>query len=84
MADAAYFVNRRRDATTAHLCSVPGCRRIAKELDHRVPFDAEAEPSANPGKTSVENLFPICRECNASKGDRNYAWWLAHVGAPKP
>ena len=82
MAKAACSVNGRRDATAAHLCSVPGCRRLAAELDHRVPFDWDAEPTSNRGKTCVENLFPICRECNASKAEHDYGWWLANVGAP--
>lgn len=82
MASAARVVNRR-EGVRADLCSVPGCCRTATEIDHRIPYHWEAEASTNPGKTCVENLFPICHECNVSKGDRNYAWWLAHIGPTK-
>jgi hypothetical protein len=49
---------------------VPGCRRPAQTLDHRVPFSGG-------GTTSVINLFPMCNEHNESKGNTPYEVWIA-------
>jgi 5-methylcytosine-specific restriction endonuclease McrA len=50
-------------------CTVPGCLCPAEVLDHRVPF-------ARGGRTSVENLYPMCDAHNSSKGDQDYCAWL--------
>ena len=50
-------------------CCVPGCYKVFETLDHRVPF-------SKGGKTSVNNLFPMCEEHNKSKGDSDYSTWL--------
>jgi 5-methylcytosine-specific restriction endonuclease McrA len=57
-------------ATKGTQCSVPGCSKKAETLDHRIPY-------SEGGKTSVENLFPMCNSHNQSKGDTNYDVWLA-------
>lgn len=50
-------------------CTVPGCKKDFETLDHRIAY-------ANRGKTSVNNLFPMCIEHNQSKGDKDYGIWL--------
>jgi 5-methylcytosine-specific restriction endonuclease McrA len=50
-------------------CTVPGCEKKYETLDHRVAY-------SKGGRTSVENLFPMCNEHNQSKGDLNYNAWL--------
>jgi len=52
-----------------NLCTAPGCGKPSETLDHR-------EPWAYGGLTSVENLFPMCTECNTSKGTKDYEDWL--------
>lgn len=50
-------------------CTVPGCKKDYGTLDHRIAF-------SQGGKTSVNNLFPMCIEHNQSKGDKDYSIWL--------
>ena len=50
-------------------CTVPGCKNNSETLDHRLAF-------SNGGKTSVSNLYPMCKEHNQSKGDKDYGTWL--------
>lgn len=50
-------------------CTVTGCTKVYETLDHRVPF-------SKGGKTSVDNLFPMCNDHNLSKGDSDYFTWL--------
>lgn len=50
-------------------CTVPGCSKKYQTLDHRIPWSKN-------GKTSVENLFPMCTEHNLSKSDTEYETWL--------
>lgn len=50
-------------------CTVPNCTKHYETLDHRVPYSKK-------GKTSVENLFPICEVHNLLKGDKSYIYWL--------
>jgi len=52
-----------------NLCTVPGCKKKYETLDHRLAYN-------NVGKTSVENLFPMCNFHNQSKGDKDYRIWL--------
>jgi 5-methylcytosine-specific restriction endonuclease McrA len=54
-------------------CTVPGCNKDYESLDHRIAY-------ANGGKTSVENLFPMCTDHNSSKGDKDYETWLREIG----
>jgi len=65
LSDAAYEVHGLEDGG----CTVPGCTRRADVLDHREAF-------ANGGRTCVSNLYPMCSEHNASKGDTDYGEWL--------
>ena len=50
-------------------CTVPGCKKTYQTLDHRIPY-------AKGGKTSTENLFPMCDDHNQSKSDTDYSTWL--------
>jgi hypothetical protein len=54
------------------ICSVPGCYRERTTLVHRQPLTAD-------GRTSVDNLIPMCDRHAASKGNKNYDEWLAAV-----
>jgi len=54
------------------ICSVPGCYREYARLVHRQSLAAG-------GRTSVDNLMPMCERHAASKGDRDYDEWLAAV-----
>jgi 5-methylcytosine-specific restriction endonuclease McrA len=49
-------------------CTAPSCNKDYETLDHRIPY-------SNGGKTNVDNLFPMCNDCNQSKGDKNYLQW---------
>ncbi len=51
-------------------CVVPMCIKHYETLDHRVPY-------SEGGRTSVDNLFPMCHEHNDAKGDMDYDDWLA-------
>ena len=53
-------------------CTAPGCEEARETLDHRVPF-------ANGGRTSVENLFPMCHDHNLSKQDSDYDDWVLRL-----
>jgi 5-methylcytosine-specific restriction endonuclease McrA len=57
------------------MCTVPGCGKKANTLDHRIPF-------AKNGKTSINNLFPMCKEPNQSKSDNDYQTWLNNMTSP--
>jgi len=59
-------------ASRGRKCTVPGCSRDADTLDHHVPH-------AKGGRTSVNNLFPMCQPHNQSKGDQDYAIWLVSL-----
>lgn len=54
-------------------CTVPVCNHDYETLDHRVAW-------ANKGRTSVDNLWPMCIEHNSSKQDTEYRTWLRSVG----
>jgi hypothetical protein len=54
------------------ICSVPGCYRERARLVHRQSLAAG-------GRTSVDNLMPMCERHAASKGERDYDEWLAAV-----
>ena len=75
MARAAFLLHGRV-AGGRHMCTVPECDREATVLDHRVPFDTHVEAEDNSGKTCVENLFPMCSECDRSKGAEGYEEWV--------
>lgn len=57
-------------AVRGSMCTVPNCNRQAQTLDHRVAW-------TKGGRTSVENLFPMCTKHNQEKGDQDYQSWLA-------
>lgn len=54
------------------ICSVPGCYHECERLVHRQSF-------LSGGRTSVDNLMPMCERHAVSKGDRDYDEWLAAV-----
>jgi hypothetical protein len=54
------------------ICSVPGCYRERATLVHR-------QSLATGGRTSADNLMPMCERHAASKGDKNYDEWLVAV-----
>ena len=53
-------------------CIVPWCSKTADTLDHILAWD-------NGGKTSVNNLQPMCKQHNSSKGNINYRNWLKEI-----
>lgn len=54
------------------LCTIPGCNKKYETLDHRIPY-------SKGGRTSVDNLWPMCNEHNQSKGDSDYDEWLKEL-----
>ena len=70
----AAFLMHGRIVDGTHVCTTPGCRREAAVLDHHVAFDDFATPEENPGKTCVENLYPVCPECDRSQASRRNEW----------
>jgi hypothetical protein len=54
------------------ICCVPGCYRERKTLVHR-------RPMRNEGRTSVDNLMPMCEKHAKSKDDKDYDEWLAEI-----
>lgn len=54
------------------MCTIPWCIKGYQTLDHRVPFSAG-------GRTSVDNLYPMCNEHNQSKGDADYHEWIVSI-----
>jgi len=54
-------------------CVISGCRNREMSLDHITAWD-------NGGKTSVENLQPMCKKHNSSKGNTRIGLWLAIKG----
>jgi len=75
MARAAFLLHGRV-VDGRHMCTAPDCDREATVLDHRVSFDDSGPADENPGKTCVENLYPMCSECDRSKGDEGYEEWV--------
>jgi hypothetical protein len=73
--DSEQWPKEMEEAVTAlrgTICSVTGCYHERTTLVHRQPLSAE-------GRTSVDNLMPLCARHAASKGDRPYNEWLAAV-----
>ena len=56
-------------AAKGRVCTVPECSKRAETLDHRIAY-------SKGGKTSFENLWPMCEKHNQSKGDKDYQTWL--------
>jgi 5-methylcytosine-specific restriction endonuclease McrA len=54
------------------VCAVSGCFHERSTLVHRKSLKAG-------GRTSVDNLMPMCERHAASKGDRDYDEWLAAI-----
>jgi 5-methylcytosine-specific restriction endonuclease McrA len=50
-------------------CIIKGCEDDDMTLDHILAWE-------NEGKTSVQNLQPMCRSHNSSKGVKDFAVWL--------
>ena len=57
-------------------CVIAGCTNTDFTLDHIVAYSKQ-------GKTSVNNLQPMCGEHNSSKGDSSEAIWLRENGLSK-
>jgi hypothetical protein len=70
----AAFVQHGRVEGGMHLCTTPGCDREATVLDHRVTFNDQVSAEDNPGKTCVENLYPVCPECDRGATRRRGEW----------
>lgn len=54
------------------ICAVPGCYREHETLAHRVPL-------SRGGRTSVDNLMPLCNAHAQSRGERDWDEWLEEV-----
>jgi hypothetical protein len=54
------------------ICAVPGCYREHETLAPRVP-------ASDGGRTSVDNLMPLCNKHAALRGERDWNEWLAEV-----
>ncbi len=73
--DSEQWPKEMEDAVVAlrgTICSVPGCYRERAKLVHRQSLKAG-------GKTSVDNLMPMCERHAVSKGERDYDEWLVAV-----
>lgn len=57
-------------------CVINGCKAGDITLDHIVAWD-------NNGRTSVDNLQPMCASHNSSKGAEDFASWLHKNGLTK-
>jgi len=53
-------------------CAVPTCYNDYGTLAHRIPVSRE-------GRTSIENLVPLCEHHARLMGDRPYAEWLTEL-----
>lgn len=49
------------------------CADLATERDHVLPL-------CRGGSNTLDNVVPCCRQCNARKGTRTLAEWLAEKG----
>jgi len=63
-------------AIKGNQCMVSGCKKRYETLDHHIAF-------SKGGKTSVENLFPMCKKHNDSKGDFDYSVWILSLELKK-
>jgi hypothetical protein len=54
------------------VCAVPGCYHERETFVHR-------RPATLGGRTSVDNLLPMCKRHAESKTERDYDEWLAEV-----
>lgn len=50
------------------ICTAPQCQTHYQTLDHHIPY-------TKGGRTSVENLNPMCEKHNQEKSDKNPALW---------
>ena len=50
------------------ICNAPGCQTKYQTLDHHVPHSKS-------GRTSVENLNPMCKKHNQEKSDKSPKKW---------
>jgi len=58
-------------------CGVPGCFQAFSVIVHR-------KPPGKGGKTSADNLAPLCAEHARAKADQDYDEWLAKLKAAAP
>lgn len=71
--DTRYWPEEIKDTVInfkGNKCTVPRCTKNYQTLDQRIAF-------ANSGRTSVDNLYPMCNDHNQSEGDKDYQLWLA-------
>lgn len=63
--DGKRWRNLRRQILAGNpVCAVPGCGRLATQVDHIVALSQGGAPF------DLDNLRPICGPCNASKASR--------------
>jgi 5-methylcytosine-specific restriction endonuclease McrA len=61
-------------------CRVRWCRNRINAFDYECGHNI---PESRGGKTSIDNLIPICARCNRSMGDRfSIDEWNARFGPP--
>jgi len=53
--------------TYKHKCYVSWCDRIITCFDFQVGHNI---PESKRGKTDIDNLYPICHNCNSGMGNR--------------
>jgi hypothetical protein len=54
-------------------CAASDCHNPAAGLDHGVPY-------SQGGRTSVNNLLPLCPACHAARRDERQQTWLRGAG----
>lgn len=55
-------------AMKGDICTAPDCKTRYQTLDHHIPH-------TKGGRTSVENLNPMCKKHNQEKSDKDPAQW---------
>ncbi len=65
-----------------HKCYVTWCKNVITVFDFESGHNI---PESKGGKTDLTNLFPICRKCNGSMGDRYSIdeWNALHTPIPE-
>ncbi len=56
-------------ALKGNRCTAAGCNKPSETLDHHIPW-------SDGGRTSVENLNPMCNKHNQEKGDKDPNEWM--------
>ena len=62
-------------------CWIPWCKNEMNPFDFHVGHNI---PESKGGKTTIENLRPICARCNLSMSDEySISEWIAFAGPPR-